>query len=229
MAASPSSYRDSSLTCCHSAQTRADVRRLCALCIGELGAIDPAHLSVEVHIATPRRFLSEKDFSLWLIESLLIRAIRSATAIQQQNRASFSVQEILRVHGVDEDTVRIASRMMNKGAAGIRGMRKGELGAKESVDFWMALSEPVRETILPCVTSNYELSTPVVRSGAAAGEVSVKVEESKVEKMEVERKRGRSVGWPSHSTAAGQSEGFTGERPTCRHLHHAKHIMLQLQ
>ena len=164
-----------------------DVRRLCALCIGELGAIDPAHLSVEVHIATPSRFLSEKEFSLWLIESLLVRAIRSATAIQQQNRASFSVQEILRVHGVDEDTVRIASRMLNKGTGGIRGMRKGELDKRDSVDFWMALSESVRETILPCVTSNYELSTPVVKNVASAGEASVKVEESKVGKVE-ERK-----------------------------------------
>ena len=88
--------------------TTPDIQRLCALCIGELGAIDPGHLSVELLITAPRRYVDEMEFLRYVIEGLLVRAVKASTKPTHQDRAMFSVQEILKLVGCDEEVVRIA-------------------------------------------------------------------------------------------------------------------------
>ena len=140
--------------------TTPDIQRLCALCIGELGAIDPGHLSVELLITAPRRYVDEGDFRQFVVESLLVRAIKASTRTGQLNRAMFSVQEILRLVGCDAEVVKMAeaSRAVGKGERRDRVVGKVKKGAAEkkaAVDFWLRLNEATRQTIEPCTTSEF--------------------------------------------------------------------------
>ena len=140
--------------------THPDIQRLCALCIGELGAIDPGHLSVEVLISTPRRYVDEMEFRHFVIESLLVRAVKASTLSTHQDRAMYSVQEILRLVGCDEEVVRIAKgiRAGKSGDKVVGRLRKGMADKKAAVELWNKLSDATRETIEPCITSDYMMN-----------------------------------------------------------------------
>ncbi len=76
------------------ADSGAEERLACAEAIGELGAIDPSHLTVPIHTRHHER-MSDDQLAHTLIATHLLRAIRAATDTASQDRALLAIQELL--------------------------------------------------------------------------------------------------------------------------------------
>ena len=66
-------------------------QQVCAECLGLLGAVDPARVSVEL-CAAPRLANSDADILVALISDHLVRLLRVASSRQHLDSATFAIQ-----------------------------------------------------------------------------------------------------------------------------------------
>lgn len=80
------------------------VRQLCAACLGQLGAIDPARLSVSSqHDLRPE--LGDRRLMVSTI-NFLVKALRAASDKLHHDRFAFAIQELVKHYGIFIDVIR---------------------------------------------------------------------------------------------------------------------------
>lgn len=117
------------------------LKMLCAECLGELGALDPARL-VQVEVRQPGRMeRSDEDLAFELVTEHLAKMLRAATDTDVADTAALAIQEILKFAGCRPE------------------MALGEsVGGHTAGDrLWARFPESVREIVMPCLTSRYAL------------------------------------------------------------------------
>ncbi|ELR24298.1 FRAP-related family protein, partial [Acanthamoeba castellanii str. Neff] len=145
------------------------------MCLGEMGAIDPGRLELDVkselhrlvgtsNTNKPLEYEEDDEMAFQLISSHLLPAFRAARDTRGQDRAAFAIQEVLKLCGCTEQTpVVLAERRAAKEAAKGR-KRKTQKNlpseVKRGVRFWRRFSEDVRELMMPFLSSQYVLQAP---------------------------------------------------------------------
>ncbi|GBG70226.1 hypothetical protein CBR_g6357 [Chara braunii] len=128
------------------------VKMLCTECLGEMGAIDPSRLSVELRRVC-RIDRTNEDFMFELINEHLAKVLRAAQDTDVQDAAALAIQELLKIGGCRSAAVIAGSA--TRGAPGVAdaGGAGGQLGWR----LWSRFPEDVKEIIAPCLTSKYVL------------------------------------------------------------------------
>lgn len=128
---------------------QADISRLCMECIGLVGCLDSNQIETvreQRSIIILNNFeVPEEitDFSLFLLEEVLVPAFLSATDTRIQGFLSYAMQELL-----DRCDIKAACAMQNTGM----------LGGSDIYRKWIAMPETVREVLTPFVSSRYLLA-----------------------------------------------------------------------
>lgn len=126
-----------------------DISRLCMECIGLVGCLDSNQIEavreqrtivVLNNFETPEEVT---DFSLFILEEVLVPAFLSATDTRIQGFLSYAMQELL-----DRCDIKAACAMQNTGM----------LGGSDIYRKWIAMPEPIREVITPFLSSRYILA-----------------------------------------------------------------------
>lgn len=142
------------------------LRMACALCLGELGAVDPVKLQVDLRRRS-RIERTDEDLVLELINEHLAPVLRAASETLIQDNAAIAIQELLKLHGCQ------AALSARRSVAGSRTplSRSGksntptlsEFGEATSVTIesgerlWQRFPDDVKEIITPCLTSKFRL------------------------------------------------------------------------
>jgi serine/threonine-protein kinase ATR len=130
---------------------QADISRLCMECIGLVGCLDSNQIETvreQRSIVILHNFDRPEeitDFSLFVIEEVLVPAFLSATDTRIQGFLSYAMQELLDRCGVKAACAMESSEI---------------IGGNEIYRKWIAVSEPVREVLTPFLSSRY-LLTPL--------------------------------------------------------------------
>ncbi|KAG0625577.1 hypothetical protein M758_2G066000 [Ceratodon purpureus] len=163
------------------------LRMACALCLGELGAVDPVKLQVDVR-GRSRIERSDEDLVFELITEHLAPVLRAASETAIQDTAAFAIQELLKLHSCQ---AAIPGRRSAAGTTRISRSAKSstsinEVGEPTSVTndcgekLWQSFPDDVKEIITPCLTSKFllqqihpskgaSLAGPLFRSGMPFG------------------------------------------------------------
>eukprot|EP00898_Chlorokybus_atmophyticus_P004675 jgi/Chlat1/5208/Chrsp33S05180 len=138
---------------CSAVETRLQlgqrVQLLCADCLGELGALDPARIQIDLSQLTNME-RSNDDLVVKLISDHLSKLFRAASESNIQDAAALAIQEILKLYncdsaqgsGVDKDLPTVSHE-------------PGFTGAQ----LWQALPTEVQEVIAPCLSSKFRLTS----------------------------------------------------------------------
>ncbi|SNX82494.1 related to serine-protein kinase atr [Melanopsichium pennsylvanicum] len=134
-----------------------DIRDLCFRCFGLIGAVDPDR--IEHAVEEPLKILLSNfedqeeaiDFSLHLIQDLLVPAFRAATDTTQQNGLAYAIQELLKVAGFNSS---ILTTGPNARPVGIKTRQR-----------LADLPQDVIDTITPLLDSRYgaQVGKPSIR------------------------------------------------------------------
>ncbi|KAF4124503.1 serine/threonine-protein kinase ATR [Geosmithia morbida] len=126
-----------------------DISRLCMECLGLVGCLD----SNQVETVREQRSIvilsnfevpeEGTDFSLFVLEEVLVPAFLSATDTRIQGFLSYAMQELL-----DRCDVKAACAMQNTGM----------LGGNDIYRKWTSMPETVREVLTPFLSSRYVLA-----------------------------------------------------------------------
>ena len=141
-----------------------DLTRLCMECLGLVGCLDSNQLeTVRQHrsILILGNFATHEeitDFSLFLIEHVLVPSFLSVTDTRLQGFLSYVFQMLLRECGI---------------AAACNMQNTGVVGANERYRKWIALPESTREVVAPFLTSCFLIADmkpnstayPIFRAG----------------------------------------------------------------
>ncbi|KAL2643558.1 hypothetical protein R1flu_011145 [Riccia fluitans] len=158
---------------CAEESRRAMSQRLklaCAECLGELGAVDPVKLQVDLRQQS-RIERNNEDLVFELIKEHLAKVLRAATDTDIQDAAALAIQELLKLSGCQAALVEKAQKPAGKGkdAQTRASKNSGKIGqegrdiAASGEQLWRRFSDDVKEIITPCLTSKYLLK----RSGAS--------------------------------------------------------------
>lgn len=145
-----------------------DIARMCVECIGLIGCLDSNRIeTVREHrsIVILDNFNKAEEiteFSLFILEEVLVPAFLSATDTKIQGFLSFAMQEIL-----DRSEIRAACTMQGTGM----------MDGNEIYRTFIAMPENVREVLTPFITSKYMVAPmapatvvyPIFRSGKPYG------------------------------------------------------------
>ncbi|KAJ7539120.1 hypothetical protein O6H91_11G077400 [Diphasiastrum complanatum] len=152
---------------------------VCAECLGELGAVDPVKLQVNLrrHSKIER---SDEDLLFELINEHLARVLRAASDTDVQDAAALAIQELLKIGGCQTALVGRAthsgpskSKMLSHITEAVKSSSKdGGVSSSDSLrekglSLWSRFSDDVKDIIAPCLTSKYLLkhSGAVIPSG----------------------------------------------------------------
>eukprot|EP00850_Spirogloea_muscicola_P002685 SM000010S04323 [mRNA] locus=s10:934582:948443:- [translate_table: standard] len=151
------------------------LRLLCAECLGELGAVDPGRLQVELP-QRPHIDRDDDDLIFELINEHLAKAFRSAPDGEVQDAAALAIQELLKVCGCAPPCTgqimpsaqgRNGSSKSGPHCDDLRLERGGAASSRRGEQLWQRFSEDVRDIIAPCLTSRFVLSRPKSNPGSA--------------------------------------------------------------
>lgn len=137
---------------CKHAGTQTDIPQLCAECVGLIGCLDSNRIETvreQRSIVILNNFETANemtDFTLFLLEVVLVPAFLSATDTKLQGFLSFAMQELL-----DRSEIKAACDMQSTGM----------LGGSEIYRKWIALPETVREVVTPFLSSHYMVAPMV--------------------------------------------------------------------
>jgi serine/threonine-protein kinase ATR len=137
---------------CKNAGSHTDIPQLCAECIGLIGCLDSNQIEAvreQRTIVILNNFATSDemtDFTLFLLEVVLVPSFLSATDTKLQGFLSFAMQELL-----DRSEIRAACEMQSAGI----------LEGADIYRKWVALPESVREVVTPFLSSHY-LVAPMV-------------------------------------------------------------------
>ena len=132
---------------CRDGEERIHLRSLALECIGILGAIDPDRFDIPHHeesTVVMKDFADEAEslqFSMHMIEDILIGAYRTTSDSKYQSEIAFAIQELLKVCGFTTDLV-------NPG---------GEPVPLKVRARWNKLPKHVLDTITPLLASKFAL------------------------------------------------------------------------
>ncbi|KAI9830439.1 MAG: hypothetical protein M1819_005691 [Sarea resinae] len=124
---------------------RPDFAILCAKCIGLIGCLDPNRVEAVrdkrdiLVLSNFERADETVDFVLFFLQDILVKAFLSATNSKQQGFLSYGMQELLKFCGLD-DTVTFRTR---------------DTQSNTNYRRWIALPEPIRNTLTPFLSSRY--------------------------------------------------------------------------
>jgi serine/threonine-protein kinase ATR len=119
------------------------LKMLCAECLGELGALDPARL-IQVEVRQPSKMeRTDEDLAFELVTEHLAKMLRAAADTEVQDAAALAIQEILKF---------AECRPVAESAA-----EESEGGQRSGERLWARFPEGVREIVMPCLTSRYVL------------------------------------------------------------------------
>lgn len=143
-----------------------EIGLLCCECLGCLGALDPARISISFHnniqFDSKCDLTSEHDmllFSANLIEHHLAPAFLSASG-QRQGHLAFAIQEILRINLFTTDILRIASEVVLKSR---KPQQSDQILSR--VKRWKQFPERIAMAITPLIESRYSVkSNPSITS-----------------------------------------------------------------
>lgn len=152
------------------------LKLICADCLGELGAVDPA----KVKSASTKRFkiaCSDDDLIFELIHKHLARAFRAAPDTIIQDSAALAIQELLKIAGcqasLDESVVASISemkgRVAKKSSASVIQTDTSSAANDRGQRLWDRFSDYIKEIIAPCLTSRFQL--PNVSDSANSGPI----------------------------------------------------------
>eukprot|EP00850_Spirogloea_muscicola_P000260 SM000001S04662 [mRNA] locus=s1:1542427:1556327:- [translate_table: standard] len=151
------------------------LRLLCAECLGELGAVDPGRLQVELP-QRPHIDRDDDDLIFELINEHLAKAFRSAPDGEVQDSAALAIQELLKLCGCAPPcTGQIMPSVRGRNGTSrsgphcddLRLERGGAASSRRGEQLWQRFSEDVRDIIAPCLTSRFVLSRPKSNHGSA--------------------------------------------------------------
>ena len=142
------------LDCCLRFNTRPQITSACAQCLGRIGCLDPNRIESTkektslIVLANFAKADETVDFILHLLEHVIVKAFLSATSTRSQGFLAWAMQELLKL--CDLDTTNLRSRL----SASNTNYRK-----------WLDLSEVVRNTLTPFLTSRYTVNAIVPKTG----------------------------------------------------------------
>ena len=121
------------------------VRSKFAQALGELGAIDPSRLANKLppSVTVPVLDHSEEQFAADLIENYLVKTYRTARLVSNQDRACFTIQEVLAYFDCDTGT---ATRNFSE--------------QRRDTVLWSKLTPETRALVHPFLASQYILNRP---------------------------------------------------------------------
>ena len=141
------------LDCCVRFNTNPPITLSCAQCLGRIGCLDPNRIESTkekaslIVLANFAKADETVDFILHLLENVIVKAFLSATSTRSQGFLAWAMQELLKL--CDLDTANLRSRV----SASSANYRK-----------WLDLSEAVRNTLTPFLTSRYTVNAIVPNS-----------------------------------------------------------------
>lgn len=140
----------------------------CAECLGELGAVDPAKVNLNLR-ARSKIERTDDDLVFELIHKHLARVLRAASETDVQDAAALAIQELLKLTGCRAARLGVswASPSSNVADADKRADIGDSLnGAAVTVErgekLWNRFSDDVKDIITPCLTSKYLLKQTTV-------------------------------------------------------------------
>ncbi|KAF1815143.1 hypothetical protein P152DRAFT_391724 [Eremomyces bilateralis CBS 781.70] len=122
-----------------------------AQCLGTIGCFDPNRIDAvrekkEVILLTNFGLAGEaSDFVVFMLETVLVRAFKSATNARAQNYLAYVMQELLKFCNFQE-----AAKYRYRGSQGPASYQR-----------WFRIPEPIRMTLTPYLTSRYLITRPV--------------------------------------------------------------------
>lgn len=121
------------------------VRSKFAQALGELGAIDPSRLANKLppSVLVPVLDHTEEQFAADLIENYLVKTYRTARLVSNQDRACFTIQEVLAYFDCDTGT---ATRAFSE--------------QRRDTVLWSKLTPETRALVHPFLASQYILNRP---------------------------------------------------------------------
>ena len=149
------------------------LKLLCAECLGDLGAVDPAKLHVELRKQSKME-RSNEDLVWELITEHLAKVLRAAYDTETQDAAALAIQELLKYSGCHASLVDAGPASMSmlkqqgldsgnqleEPAQGNSGDAENS-GASSATEMgerlWGRFDSDVRDIIAPCLTSKYSL------------------------------------------------------------------------
>ncbi|KAL4421833.1 hypothetical protein ABPG77_001622 [Micractinium sp. CCAP 211/92] len=157
------------LKCCdpevHS-QTSLQAQQACAECLGILGAVDPARVSVELQ-PPAQRCTSDGELLVTLIARHLVRLLKTAPNLQVLDGATLAIQELLRNYsradGLDELAAQQAAQQAAQGGSrqgqgqSSREVSPANDGVAEGNLLFAALAPEVQAIVRPYLDSKYHI------------------------------------------------------------------------
>jgi serine/threonine-protein kinase ATR len=138
------------LGCCRKFfQVNSTIRRLCAKCLGLVGAVDMSRiqlLRVRNDILYPNFDNRDESisFTCSLMQNHLCEAFRAASDTKIQSHLAFTIQELLKFCGFSSTTVSAGNNMKST-------------EERKLSQFWHKFPEEVREILTPLLTSKYTI------------------------------------------------------------------------
>ena len=141
------------LDCCVRFNTSPPITLFCAQCLGRIGCLDPNRIESAkektslVVLANFARADETVDFILHLLEHVIVKAFLSATSTRSQGFLAWAMQELLKL--CDLDATNLRPRVS---------------GSSANYQKWLDLSEVVRNTLTPFLTSRYTVNVIVPKT-----------------------------------------------------------------
>ncbi len=146
-----------------------------ARCLGELGAIDPGRVDLDLRTEAPRAAPEQKelidgegledDLPFYLVLNYLVPALRATRDTRGQDRAAYAIQEILKATCCTEQTPILLAQRQAAKAAYASGKKKRKTSqtrklpseVKRGLRFFRRFPEDVQEILRPFLSSKYVL------------------------------------------------------------------------
>jgi len=128
-----------------------EIAILCARCLGSVGCLDPTRIEAArekreiLVLSNFRRDEEIKDFVIFFLREVLVKAFLSATNSRSQGFLAFAMQELLRIGDFD-----FSSRPRSRDAPADANYRR-----------WVTLPESVRTLLTPFLDSKYFVTAGV--------------------------------------------------------------------
>ena len=126
---------------------------LCAKCLGSIGCLDPTKIEALrerqdiLVLSNFDRADETMDFVIFFMQEILVKAFLSATNARSQSFLGFVIQELLKFCTFDTSVT----------------FRDGGSQSSNTYHKWVAIPEPVRNTLTPFLTSQYVLAPAKLR------------------------------------------------------------------
>jgi hypothetical protein len=172
------------------------VRLKFAKAMGELGAIDPSLLSnlLSSQIIVPHLDHTEEEFAVELIEKYLVKTYRTARSVTSQDRACFTIQEILKFFECDASTP-----------------SKPYSSRKRDTLLWSKLTTETKSLVHPFLASEYRLDLGSASHAASSSQLVGSVRDMGIHEMQTKNQASSSSRHPMPTYGAG-SDANTGNR-----------------